>query len=49
MLQVSLVGDGVGGYGVENMIGYTRLIGWVGIAIIVYESFVHLGTAKSII
>ena len=48
MLQVVLVGNGVGGYCIQNVIGYTRLIGWVGTNIIVLEAFVHLGTAKMI-
>lgn len=45
MLKISLVGYGVGGYGIEDMIGYARLMGWIGIAFIVLEAFVHLGTS----
>ena len=48
MLQIGLVGNSVGGYGIQNVIGYTRLIGWVGTDTIVLEAFVHLGTAKMI-
>ncbi len=46
MLQIGLVGNGVGGYGIQNVIGYTRLIGWVGTDIIVLEAFVRLGTTN---
>ena len=45
MLKISLVGYGVGGYGIEDMIGYARLMGWIGIAFIVLEALVHLGTS----
>ena len=45
MLKISLVGYGVSGYGIEDMIGYARLMGWIGIAFIVLEAFVHLGTS----
>ena len=46
MLKISLVGYGVGGYGIEDMIGYARLMGWIGIAFIVLEALVHLGTSS---
>ena len=46
MLKIGLVGYGVGGYGIEDMIGYARLMGWIGIAFIVLEALVHLGTSS---
>ncbi len=46
MLEISLVGYGVSGNGIENVVRYTRLIGWV-IDITVLEAFVHLGTAST--